>query len=232
MKISHLIVLSLFADAALSSLAVYAACTGNLRGCLLALFLLLAVFYGICRSVLFPLQKTEALVRSITSDALTSLRLDRQFEILLDRNEQMIKQEYDLQMLRKQAELNALQSQINPHFLYNTLDSIRGCALMADMDEIADMTEALSTFFRYTISNTGAPVTLEDEVENVQNYIAIQHFRFGDRIQLAVEIDDPLLLECHMPKMVLQPVVENAVLHGLEKISRRGLILIRATTAD
>lgn len=137
-----------------------------------------------------------------------------------------------MQMLKKEAEFDALQSQINPHFLYNTLDSIRGYALMQDMDEIADMTEALSTFFRYNISNIGAHVTLADELENVENYMTIQQFRFGSRISLRVCLEVPELRRCHMPKMILQPVVENAVLHGLETVGKEGVVEIRVQAVD
>ena len=95
------------------------------------------------------------------------------------------------------------------------------------MDEIADMTEALSTYFRYSISNRGAVVTLADELENIENYMMIQRFRFGDRVDLVVEQEEERLSACRIPKMTLQPVVENAVLHGLESSSRKGLVTVQ-----
>jgi len=119
----------------------------------------------------------------------------------------------------KQSQYLALQNQINPHFLYNTLEAIRGEALCVGVTSIAQMTEALSTFFRYTISNMDSLVTLDEELENIENYYIIQQYRFGDRLSLSVEIDDEdsdWILNCRMPKLTLQPIVENSIYHGLE----------------
>ena len=98
------------------------------------------------------------------------------------------------------AELKALQAQINPHFLYNTLEAIRGDALCEGIDSIADTTEALSTFFRYTITDTGNLVSVEDELENVENYFKIQQYRFGDKLDMRVNFPDDYarILECKL----------------------------------
>ena len=127
-----------------------------------------------------------------------------------------------------QAELDALQSQINPHFLYNTLDSIRGQALYEGAADIAEMTEALSTFFRYSISNRNSVVTLEEELENVRNYFHIQQFRFNNRFRLSI-LPAPRadLEQCLLPKLTLQPIVENAIQHGMEGKLGGGSIIIR-----
>lgn len=85
---------------------------------------------------------------------------------------------------KKHAEYLALQNQINPHFLYNTLEGIRSEALIEGIDSVAEMTEALATFFRYTISNLDRLVTIEEELENIENYTKIQKFRFGNRLEL------------------------------------------------
>ncbi len=147
------------------------------------------------------------------------------------RNEEMEK-EYAGDILKKQAELDALQSQINPHFLYNTLDSIRGQALAEGVEDIADMTEALSTFFRYSISNRSHVVTLEEELENVRNYFMIQQFRFNNRFHLQTQPFSRELLEsCRLPKLTLQPILENAILHGMEGKMGAGTISIRAEAA-
>ena len=90
----------------------------------------------------------------------------------------------------KQTELTALQSQINPHFLYNTLESIRGQALMDDNFEIAKMVEALAAFFRYSISGKGNLVTLRDELANINNYMLIQRYRFNNRFSMEIIIDE------------------------------------------
>lgn len=136
---------------------------------------------------------------------------------------------------QKQAEYLALQNQINPHFLYNTLESIRGEALVAGLDELADMTEAMARFFRYSISKTSSLVRLEDELLNIENYFRIQRYRFGAKLDFRIEMDkedSERLYNCFLPKMTLQPIVENAVYHGIEPKLGNGLLRIRAEVID
>ncbi len=90
-------------------------------------------------------------------------------------------------MNKHQAQYLALQNQINPHFLYNTLESIRSEALLAGIHDLADMTEALATFFRYTITKVENLVSVEEELQNCETYFKIQQYRFGDRLELSVE---------------------------------------------
>lgn len=132
----------------------------------------------------------------------------------------------EMRFQQKQAEYLALQNQINPHFLYNTLEAIRADALIAGVDQIADTTEALATFFRYTITDVDRLVTLSDELENVEDYFTIQKFRFGDRMDLELELTDEELLSARMPRLVLQPLVENAVVHGLEEKTGEGIVKV------
>lgn len=120
---------------------------------------------------------------------------------------------------KRQAQYLALQNQINPHFLYNTLEGIRSEALIAGVDEVADMTEALATFFRYTISKVEQLVTVEEELENCKIYFKIQQYRFGDRLNLHIECDEDEwedILHCRIPKLTLQPILENSIIHGTE----------------
>ena len=131
---------------------------------------------------------------------------------------------------KRQAQYLALQNQINPHFLYNTLEGIRGEAIAAGLDTVAQMTEALATFFRYTISNLENLVTLEDELDNIENYFLIQQYRFGERLRLEVvceEGDRAELLRCRIPKLTLQPIVENSIVHGVERKIGRGNLRIK-----
>lgn len=129
---------------------------------------------------------------------------------------------------KKHAEYLALQNQINPHFLYNTLEGIRSEALIEGADSVAEMTEALGTFFRYTISNLDKLVTLEEELDNIENYHKIQEFRFGDRLALSVSYkgDKETILKMKIPKLTLQPIVENAIFHGVERKVGKGSIRI------
>lgn len=129
---------------------------------------------------------------------------------------------------KRQAQYLALQNQINPHFLYNTLDSIRSEAMLEGNDTVAEMTEALATFFRYTISKVENMVTLEEELENAKVYFLIQKHRFEDRVNLEIEYDkeDEFLLRCLLPKLTIQPVVENSIIHGIERKLGSGTIRI------
>ena len=133
---------------------------------------------------------------------------------------------------QKQSEYLALQNQINPHFLYNALEAIRTDALLADCGEIAETTEALATFFRYTISNVQEYVTFSDELDNAENYFTIQRCRFGDKISMELDMEDEKLLEARMPKLILQPLVENAVAHGLEGKLGYGTVRIVVENSD
>jgi two-component system sensor histidine kinase YesM len=134
---------------------------------------------------------------------------------------------------KKQAQYIALQNQINPHFLYNSLEGIRGEAITAGLNNVAEMTEALGTFFRYTISNMEHLVTLEDELTNIENYYIIQQYRFGERLNLSIEYDRndrEEILKCCLPKLTLQPIVENSIFHGIERKMGKGNIRITIET--
>ena len=137
---------------------------------------------------------------------------------------------------KRQAQYLALQNQINPHFLYNTLESIRGEALIAGLDGVADMTEALAKFFRYTITKVENLVSVEEELDNCETYFGIQKYRFGDRLRLHIEYDPEeyeQIMNCRIPKLTLQPILENSIIHGTELKLGAGNLYIRfACTQD
>ena len=152
----------------------------------------------------------------------------RRFYSLLDKSELIT-------VSKKKSEYLALQNQINPHFLYNTLEGIRAEALIAGVDSIAEMTEALATYFRYTISQVNNLVTLEEELANVENYYYIQQFRFGSKLDLRIRYDcedEEEALMCQLPKLTLQPIVENSIYHGLEQKIEKGHLDIKITMTD
>lgn len=132
-----------------------------------------------------------------------------------------------LRLIRKRVEYNALQNQIDPHFLYNTLDSIRSRALLDENTEIASMTEILSKFFRYCISNSESLVQIREELNHIRDYYYIQKYRFEDRFDMEIETESEEIYDYYIPKMTIQPLVENAMIHGLEKVSRKGHLLLR-----
>lgn len=133
---------------------------------------------------------------------------------------------------RVQSELSMLQYQINPHFLYNTLDTIRSYALMSDQEDIALMSEKLSRFFRYAISNRENIVKVEDELRHIEDYLFIQSRRFGDRFETEISVEEPELRERYMLKLMIQPLVENAITHGLERLKRKGRIHIHIAATE
>lgn len=142
---------------------------------------------------------------------------------------QMLSPSQMFKLNKRQAQYLALQNQINPHFLYNTLESIRSEAMMAGLSSVADMTEALANFFRYTISKVENLVSVEDELQNCETYFHIQQYRFGDRLELQIRCDPEdreELYSCRLPKLTLQPILENSIIHGTELKVGKGLLTI------
>ena len=164
-------------------------------------------------------------------EALSGERFEKKsFEYILrlltHRSTEAIDKEVRATIANTRAEISALQNQINPHFLYNTLDTIRGQALIDGAPVVADMAEALSHIFRYSISNSDQLVTLQAEMRNIGQYIMIQKFRFEDKFKIEIHYEENELIYCYIPKLTLQPIVENAIYHGLETIKSGGIIEI------
>lgn len=155
-------------------------------------------------------------------------------EFLIARTESLTREkaEKDKNSLGRYVELSTLQSQINPHFLYNTLDSIRSEALVNRQYDIAKMTEHLSRFFRYCISGAERIVKLSEEIRHIEDYFYIQKYRFGDKLEMEIHLEEESLREYHVPKITLQPIVENAVVHGLEAVRRNGKLDIDITATE
>lgn len=188
--------------------------------------------------VAIPLLLMERSIKQYVREQISFDALSRQVKHsflsnLLDKINENINKGYAADILKKQAEINYLQRQINPHFLYNSLESIRGNALVMGADGIAEMTEALATFFRYSISQKGSMVTLEEEMDNVHNFFIIQQFRFNNRFHIDYEYDRDIdISEYYLLKLTIQPIVENALFHGLETKKGQGNINIRVALTD
>lgn len=135
-----------------------------------------------------------------------------------------------IKLSQKEAELNSLQNQINPHFLYNTLESIRGAALYHGIHEIASMSKSLSLLFRYSISER-VLVSVKEELSHLENYISIQNFRFEDKFELQYNIP-PELMNYKILKLTLQPLIENSIKHGLEMKLGKGTIKIEILSLE
>lgn len=156
--------------------------------------------------------------------------LTRNFNVMVGRIHTLVEDQYRLGVEVKNLELQALQAQINPHFLYNTLDLINGLALAARQDRISETTLALSRFYRLTLSGGAETIPLSREFDHAATYVHIQNLRFGDAVTLVVDWE-PRWKQMPVLKMLLQPLVENSILHGiLEKPSEKGTITLRART--
>jgi sensor histidine kinase YesM len=189
------------------------------------------------KNVYQPITNVESALHSIVTGD-TELKLENinesnelyplynDIHALTDRLKRLIDSEYSAGIMKKQAEIDALQSQINPHFLYNTLESIRGQAIEEGMDEIEKMVKSLADIFRYSITNKNEMVTLEEELRNVDNYLNIQQFRFNNKFIVIRDIEEDTK-KCLIPKLVIQPLVENAIIHGLETKEGKGTIKIK-----
>ncbi len=132
------------------------------------------------------------------------------------------------EVMKNEAEMHALQNQINPHFLYNTLDVIRSRAMRYGNNDVAEMVEALGLQFRYCINRFGEMATLQQELDHVNNYLLIQKYRMGDRYQFHTVLEDEeAVLSCRMPVLTLQPIIENALQHGIRSLIRGGIITLK-----
>ncbi|WP_338708864.1 MULTISPECIES: sensor histidine kinase [Paenibacillus] len=151
-----------------------------------------------------------------------SIRFNRMSHELKRLVERMQQEEIE----KAKAEMRALHDQIKPHFLYNTLGSVKWIASMQQADKIVEMTDALISMLRYATKSDGTLVTIREELDNITNYVTIQNVRYYDCIQMRYEIEDRLL-NYRMPKMILQPIVENAIFHGLAELEEDGIITIR-----
>jgi two-component system sensor histidine kinase YesM len=149
----------------------------------------------------------------------------RGFNLMLGELRRLIEDLSNEKALNKQAEINLIQAQINPHFLYNTLDSIYSIAMIYKVDEISKMAAALSKFFRVSLSSGKTNTSLKEALDIVKSYVTIQNIRFNNKIIYRVSIPAEYL-DIAVPKLILQPLAENSIYHGLEKKKGKGRLTI------
>ncbi|PGY07052.1 histidine kinase [Bacillus sp. AFS031507] len=137
-----------------------------------------------------------------------------------------IKQQGELDKLLKELELKSLQNQINPHFLFNTLNTVSKMAYLEEAEQTTRLIEAVAAILRYNLSDFDKASTLREEVRIVQEYFYIQQTRFGERIQFVTDIEDDCL-DIEIPSLILQPLIENAFMHGVESYEENGIIRLR-----
>lgn len=151
--------------------------------------------------------------------------LNRYFNRMIDHIDELMKRNVKEQAEKRKSELKALQAQINPHFLYNTLDSIIWMIETDDSEEAIKMTSVLARFFRQAIGNSDVFVTIWRELEYTRNYLLIQQMRYRDKITFDIVVNEDIY-DCRIVKLVLQPLVENALYHGLKYKTQQGNIKI------
>lgn len=154
-------------------------------------------------------------------------QLTEEFNKMTTRIDGLIHDVYIAELNRRQAQFNALQSQINPHYLYNTLDAIRMSCVTKGEEETAHMIKLLGRGFRRSLSWEQDMIPLQEELEFVMDYLEIQQFRFGQRLLYNLEVDERVL-DIPIPKMSILPLVENACIHGIEHLECQGTITVLA----
>lgn len=138
----------------------------------------------------------------------------------------LIDENYNKQLALRQAEVKALKAQTNPHFLYNCLNSIDMMLLLGETEVVQQMTQALSRYYRSRVRTEKEIATIGEEVEEVRNYLAIQVLRFKNRLKVTFEVEEEVL-DCYILRLILQPLVENAIIHGVEQYAGVGEIIIQ-----
>ncbi|MBN2618229.1 MAG: sensor histidine kinase [Spirochaetales bacterium] len=153
------------------------------------------------------------------------------YDIMVGKIRELIDTNNRDQELKRKSDLKALQAQINPHFLYNTLDSIIWMGEMGQNREVVQMTSALSKLFRISISKGHEIITIRDEISHVQSYLTIQEMRYQKKFDYLIDID-PELQKYSILKITLQPLVENAIYHGIKESDKTGFIKISGKLLD
>ena len=193
--------------------------------------------WAISRSIYIPIKRLYDVTTTITKndlqvfmtrdnvDEITELGMS--FNIMIGKIRELLDSKINEQENLKKAELRALQAQINPHFLYNTLDTIIWMAEAQKTDQVIEIVSALSSFFRISLSKGRDWITIGEEIERIKSYLTIQKMRYRDildyRIELADGVADNTIL-----KLILQPLVENALYHGIKNKRGGGTIIVRA----
>lgn len=157
------------------------------------------------------------------NDEIGSLR--DAYNIMIEEIKKLINKVVHEQKVKRKAELNVLQAQIKPHFLYNTFDAISSLALMGKNDQVYKVMKFLGSYYRVSLSKGSEVISIKDEVEVVRNYASIQQVRYGDIFDIHYDIDDRAN-NYKIPKLVLQPLVENALYHGIKPKGEKGNITI------
>lgn len=199
------------------------------------LFVSVFISFKIANSIVAPIKKLQESMNLVKNEVFGKQipveevdeigQLKNTFNEMTNHIEYLVNRVLKEEVKEKQAKLNELQSQINPHFLYNTLDTINSLAILNDIPEISDVSIALSDIFKYAVKRDEKLVAVADEIQNLKNYFQIQKYRFGERINFKINIQESLMKN-RLLRFSVQPLVENAILHGLDPKPEGGTIII------
>ncbi|SDS15302.1 two-component system, sensor histidine kinase YesM [Paenibacillaceae bacterium GAS479] len=202
-----------------------------------ALIIVLLVGFLLARSIIHPLKRVEKMMRSVergqfdaelpVGGPLEVERLSRRFNLMIHKIRQLMEQIVVEQESKRKHELEALQAQINPHFLYNTLNTVVRMAGMSRGEEVVTMITSLSKLFRISLSKGRTLISVRDELEHAHHYLTIQQMRFGRKFTFSITATEEAE-QCLTLKLVLQPLLENAIEHGLEYSVDEGSITLDA----
>ena len=147
---------------------------------------------------------------------------------MVENTNHLIQVVYEKELLRSQTELKALQAQIDPHFLYNTLNALYWSLDDRGEEDLAEIVIAMSGLFRYTIGNSNSSewVTIQAALDQIERYLQIMKMRLGERLLWEISVE-PNLLTIKIPKLLIQPLVENAIMHGIESSREQGVVLVK-----
>jgi LytS/YehU family sensor histidine kinase len=202
----------------------------------LIIFLEVAILLALNKALFGQVEYTYVsthLLRWITTSVLFYVAFVLSYYVYLYRTnlEEKKKEEVRLNEMVREAELNLLKSQINPHFLFNSLNSISALTL-TDPKKARDMIILLSDFLRYSIARDGKQLSpLSSELQNLERYLAIEKVRFGDRIKFKIDVDEKIQ-SCTLPVMILQPIIENAIKHGVNESIETVFINLKAYSEE
>lgn len=171
-------------------------------------------------STIIRIKNGDTDIRAKTDGWCEELRvMGDEFNEMLDRIQKMVEEEYEAKVLMERTQYKALQAQINPHFLYNTLDTMSGIAVSQECTLVSGLCQSLSAIFRYSLDISETQSTLQQEMAHVRNYLYVMDVRNGNSVKYTYQIDSDTLQD-NIPRITLQPIVENALQHGL-RMSRR-----------
>lgn len=183
-----------------------------------------------------PIKKLEKLMRRVEKGELNIYadvegerevkQLSKTFNLMIFRIRDLMEQIIDEQEEKRKSEIKALQAQINPHFLYNTLDSIVWMAENNEKEGVVKMVTALANLFRISISRDGDIIDIKGELQHARSYLIIQQIRYGDKFDFIIEEMPPSVLQNKTLKIILQPIIENAINHGIKRMVDKGNIKI------